>query len=312
MAESERAGHGELLVIAAAVVFSMAGLFTRAIDLDAWTVVFWRGTVGGTLILACVARQHRRGTVAAFRGMGRAGLLAAACSTVATICFINALQRTTVADVTLIHAAAPFVAAALGWAWTGRRTSRLTLAASAVALAGVALIVGAAVEAGHLLGDLLALAMTVLMATMMVVIRDNPARSMLPASCLSAFASAALVLPAADPLAPSASAFAWLALFGVQFGLGLLLLTLGARRIAATRTALIGSLEISLAPVATWLAFAELPSWRATLGGAIVTAAVLGDILLGRILPGRSRRPLRPPVAPAASPADGAAPRAAR
>ncbi|MCC7276110.1 MAG: DMT family transporter [Alphaproteobacteria bacterium] len=299
--------YGEALVIASAVVFATAGLFARLIHLDAWTVVLWRGVVGGALILGCIAWRHRGTTAAEFRRMGRHGLIAAACSALATICFINALQRTTVADVTLIHAAAPFVTAALGWAWTGRRESRVTLAAAAAAMAGVAVIVGASVAAGHLAGDLLALAMTVLVAAMMVVVRGSPERSMLPASCLSAFVSAALAAPVAAPFSPSAADAAWLALFGAQFGLGLLLLTVGTRRIAATRAALIGSLEIPLAPVAVWLAFAELPSWRAALGGAIVAAAVLGDLLLGRPR-GRVSRP----AAPAASPAAAAAPRAAR
>jgi len=33
---------GPVLITASAIAFSLAGLFTRLIDLDVWTVLFWR------------------------------------------------------------------------------------------------------------------------------------------------------------------------------------------------------------------------------------------------------------------------------
>ncbi|MCB8823148.1 EamA family transporter [Microvirga rosea] len=60
-----------------------------------------------------------------------------------------------------------------------------------------------------------------------------------------------------------------LALFGtLQFGLGLLLMTIGARMISATNSALIGSLENTLAAVWVWLAFSEVPTFAAWIGAA--------------------------------------------
>jgi drug/metabolite transporter (DMT)-like permease len=69
-------------------------------------------------------------------------------------------------------------------------------------------------------------------------------------------------------------------LFGTaQFGLGLLLLTIGARMISATRAALIGSLETPLAPAWVWLAFGEVPSPSTFVGGLIVMMAVVGEVV---------------------------------
>ncbi|MDB5401822.1 MAG: putative rane protein of unknown function, partial [Rhodopila sp.] len=70
----------------------------------------------------------------------------------------------------------------------GPANARATLVASGLALSGVVVMFGAALTIGHLLGDLLALAMTVLMALMMVIIRRYRHVSMLPAACVSAFA----------------------------------------------------------------------------------------------------------------------------
>jgi drug/metabolite transporter (DMT)-like permease len=272
---------GGLLVIASAGAFSMAGFFTRLIALDAWTLLFWRGLCGGLFIAAYIVWQHRRATLAAIRAIGGAGLMAAACSTFATICFINALQCTTVADVMVINATTPFMTAAMAWLWTAERESRTTLIASAAALLGVAVTFDVAMTAGHLVGNLLALVMTILISVMMVIIRHRREVSMLPAACLSAFALALVVLPLATPRAGLGPDLPYLVLFGtVQFGLGLLLLTLGTRLISATQSALIGSLETPLAPLWVWLAFGETPPLMTCIGGAIILAAVVADIVL--------------------------------
>ncbi len=271
---------GVVLILASAAAFSTAGFFTRLIHVDSWTVLFWRGIFGGLFIAGYVWASG--GGAAALKGMReRWGVtsLVAACSAVATVCFINALRRSTVADVTVIYATAPFLTAAIGWVWLGSRESRVTLAASGVALLGVVVMFGAAASEGHLFGDLLALAMTLLMAMFMVLVRRNRDTPMLPAAALSAFGSAVLVLPVASPLAPGGVAFVWLALFGItQFGLGLLLLTLGSRLISPPRTALIGNLEIPLAPAMVWLAFGEVPSLVSCAGGLLVLGAVVGDL----------------------------------
>lgn len=166
---SVRGWLGSLLIATSAAAFSTAGLFTGLIAADVWTILFWRGVFGGLFIGAYIAWRHRAATVGAFRSIGRPGLVAAACSTVATICFVHALRRTTVADVTIIYATAPLVAAAVTWLWTRERENRITLGASVLALLGVLVMFRGALTAGHLVGNLLALAMTVLIATMMVI-----------------------------------------------------------------------------------------------------------------------------------------------
>src|SRR5215470_9081751 len=274
---------GGLLIVASAAAFSFAGFFTRLIPLDAWTLLFWRGIYGGLFIAGAIVWLHGRDTLAAVRAIGPAGLLVAACSTIATICFINALQRTSVADVMVINATTPFFAAAIAWLWTGERESRVTLVVSVVAVLGVVLTFNGAVPAGRLLGNALALVMTILISGMMVIIRARRGTSMLPASCLSALVLPILVVPVATPGAGFGPNFLYLVLFGTaQFGLGLLLLTLGTRLISATRSALAGSLETPLAPLWVWLAFGEIPSLMTCVGGAVVMAAVIADMLLTR------------------------------
>jgi drug/metabolite transporter (DMT)-like permease len=271
--------RGPLLVLLSAFAFSTAGLFTRLIAVDVWTMLFWRGLFGGLFIAAYVLARDRALAWRSLRRIGAPGLVAAACSALATICFINALRQTTVADVLVINATAPFMTAAMAWAWAGVRERRSTLMASGLALIGVVVTVATALGSGRLAGDLLALAMTVLISAMMVVIRQHRAVCMLPAAALSAFLCALLVWPVADPASVSGRDLAWLMLFGTtQFGLGLLLLTLGTRLVSATRSALIGALETPLAPALVWLVLGEAPPLMTCIGGAIVLAAVVADL----------------------------------
>ncbi len=279
--------QGTVLVLVSAFAFSTAGLFTRLIETDVWTMLFWRGLFGGLLIAAYVAWRDGAGTIATVRRIGRPGLIAAGCSAAATICFINALRQTSVADVLVINATAPFITAAMAWAWTGARERRTTLAASGVALLGVVVMVvptlGTGLGNGRLLGNLLAFAMTVLISGMMVVMRHHRAVDMLPAASLSAFLCALVVWPWASPLAVTTIDFGWLVLFGTtQFGLGQLLLTIGLRSVSATRSALIGALETPLAPAIVWVVLAEAPPLMTCVGGAVILAAVIGDLLLSK------------------------------
>src|SRR6185312_14113572 len=121
---------------------------------------------------------------------------------------------------------------------------------------------------GHLLGDALALGMALCMAIMMLIIRRHQATPMLPAACLSALLCPLLVWPWATPFAVTTGDMAGLFLFGTtQFGLGLLLLTIGGQMVSATENALLNTLETPLAIAWVWLALGETPSVNSAMGG---------------------------------------------
>jgi drug/metabolite transporter (DMT)-like permease len=275
----DRHAQGVLLIILSAIAYSSAGFFTRLIHLDAWTMLFWRGLFAGLMILCVIAVQERARTVAAIRAIGRPGLLAALCSTAATILYLNAFRRTSVADVAVIFAAAPFITAGLGWLWLGVTETWTTLVASLFALLGVSIMVSGTGSEGHLIGDLLALGMTGCMAVMMLIIRRHQQTSMLPAACLSALLCPLAVWPFASPFSIGLQDLSELFLFGTtQFGLGLVFLTLGGRLVSATENALINTFETPLAIAWVWICFGETPSVASFVGGIIVMSAVAAHI----------------------------------
>ena len=286
---------GVALVTAAAVAWSLAGFFTRLIPLDAWTILFWRGIFGGFFISLYVIAHYRGRTLVVTRAMGWPGLLITCLSTLGMTTFIPALKLTSVANVAIICATGPFVAAVIAWLWLRERVSGLTLGASLLAFAGVALTVaGAGGGAGSLSGDILAFVMTSAIAAMTVALRRYRGVPMLPTACLSNFLGSVISLAFAAPLAVGAVDLGNLALFGlVQMSLGLTFFTIGSRLIPAAEAALISVLETPLAPLWVWLAFDEKVSLHALIGGGVVMIAVIGHVLLQ----GRLRRPLSPPLA---------------
>ncbi len=272
-------GLGLLLVTGAALAWSTAGLFTRIIEVDVATMLVWRGLFGAVGILAISCALQGRAALSDFARMGLPGWAFVIISALGMLCFITALRLTTVAHVSFIYATVPLLAAVLAWLVIGERPGRSALLASCASLIGVAIIVGLGVE-GDLLGDLLALGMTLSLAVMMVISRRYHGIPILPAACLSALLSAAMALPFAEDLAVGLSDLGWLAAFGlVNSALGLALFALGARLLPAIETALIGAIETPLAPVWVWLFFAEVPGAATLVGGGIVLVAVLGHIL---------------------------------
>jgi len=113
----------------------------------------------------------------------------------------------------------------------------------------------------------------------LVLIRQARQVSMLPAVALSCFLTSAVAWPFAQTGPWAELPMLDLMLFGVaQLGLGLLL-SLGMRRVPAVRAALIGLLDTPLAPVWVWLAFNETPPRLTLVGGVVVMAAVLWNML---------------------------------
>lgn len=269
---------GIALLTAAAIAWSTTGLFTRLLPLDAATMLVWRGLFGAMGLLAVILIIPAQGGFRGFARLGTAGWIYAITSAIGMICFIASLRLTTVAHVAIIYAAAPLVAATIAWLVMAEKPSRQALLASLVALGGGVYMVGLGAE-GDVLGDLLALGMTVAVAAMMVLSRRAPDIPTTQAACLSALLSAAAALPFSGALQINGSELGLLAAFGLtNSALGLTLFLMGSRYLPAIETALITALDAPLAPLWVWLFFAETPTQATLIGGAIVFAAIFWHI----------------------------------
>jgi drug/metabolite transporter (DMT)-like permease len=272
---SRRQRRGQIYVALAAVAWSSAGVLQRQLTLDTSTQVFGRAAFAGAALLVYVAIVERGRVVHAFRSVGLAGVAVAVCVAIASAGFIAALNHTSVARVLFILAVAPVLAALLARVTLGEPITRRTAMAMALALAGVAVMLGAPGE-GNLAGDGLSFLVALAFALMIVITRWRHDVSMAPATCLSQVILVAVFLPFAAPGEIGGDDVVWLAALGIgQIGLGFALLTVGARLIPAAQVGLITLLEVVLGPVWVWLALDERPGTLTLVGGAIVIVAIL-------------------------------------
>ncbi|MEM7685531.1 MAG: EamA family transporter [Pseudomonadota bacterium] len=272
---SRRAGVA--LMIASAVMFSSAGLFAKGVTAGAWDVIFWRGVFSALLTTLFIT--GRRALRREFSGMGRAGLAAAVIGASGSVAFITAFKLTTVASVALIYAAAPMLAALIAWLWLGERMTRPVALACLAAFAGVGLIVSGSLGGINIRGDLLALWMTIVMATYLVIYRRYPET---PSAGPMVLASI-LVLPPAliygTPFDNPLSEIVIMAGFGLVFALASVAMTEGAKRLPSAETALLSTLETPLAPILAWLILTEVPAALTVWGGILIIAGIIGSQL---------------------------------
>jgi drug/metabolite transporter (DMT)-like permease len=266
--------RGRLFVALAAVAWSTAGLFQRELSVDVGAQLAGRALFAALGLLAYVGITERGRVLQAFRAIGRGGIAIVGLLAVSSASFLVALNHAPVANVLFMQALAPIIAAALG-TLLGEPVSRRTWLAMAVALAGVAVMVGGPGSASWL-GQGLSLLMAVSFAATLVITRHRREVSMAPATCLSqilVFAAAAPFAHVGGAGAKDATLLATLGIF--QIGLGFVFLTIGGRLIPAGEVALITLLEIVLGPIWVWAILSEQPAAATLTGGAIVLAAVL-------------------------------------
>ena len=264
---------GIILIIVSALFFSTAGVFTKGVSADAWSVIFWRGVFAACLGIVYLMMKGRLWDE--MRRMGRVGWLLAVIYASGTAAFIPAFKMTSIANVALIWASAPVLAATLAWLWFRQTVSTGFAVATAMVVLGTSVIVWGSVGQSRLTGDLLALWMTVMMVLIMTLYRCFPdAPTTLPTVVASL-----ILLPIAgaltDPLQVSPQDTVLSALFGVSFVVASVTLSEGSRHLAPGETALLSLSETPWAILLAVLILAEIPAGQTLLGGAIIMAAVI-------------------------------------
>ena len=248
--------RGALMVLGAALAWSFGGVIARFISIeDSWTVVAWRSIFAAAFLLAFMLwRDGYSGTKRLFRDMGLPGIAVGLCFAASSICFILALGYTTVANILLIQAGVPLIAALMV-------SDSFTAGASPI-------------------GDGLAVTIAIFFATATVITRRHSTLRMTPAVCFGAVSAALVGIALSSGMAVTMRDLGWLFLFGAfNLGLGMALFVTGARLIPSALAALLSVFEPVLGPIWVWLVHGETPVARTLAGGAVVFLALLAHIL---------------------------------
>ena len=269
--------RGLLLALVATLLWSLAGVFSRLVaHLDFGSVLCGRAAFGGALGLLVAAREWRRGELDPQALVTPMALLVVLCSAASISAYIAALMTTTVADVMVIYATLPFLAAGLAFVINGERSARRTLIAAGVALVGVAIMVAGGLGHGRLLGQAFSLLMTATFALLVVLQRRSPKLPVTPINALAALVAAGFGYAMARPVAVTASDIVVLFLFGLTtITLAFAMFMEAAKHVPPAEASLIAMLDAGLGPLWVLVAFGEHPDPTTYIGGGLVLAAAV-------------------------------------
>ncbi len=279
---AEAAGYrlGLSYMFVATLFTSIAGIVLRLVEeADGWQVLFYRSSALVATLVPFIAWRYGAQAGAAFRAVGRSGLMVAVCLAGAFSMFIFALLETTVANVVFTVGLSPFFAAVFAWVVLREALAPSTLAAMAASVVGIALMAGDGLVSGTFLGNALALGACLCYSAALVAMRKGQSVDMIPAVCLAgllaALVAAVMALGAPAGLAVSGRDLGLAATLGVvQLGFQYILLTFAIRHLPAAEVALIGRASVVLAPIWVWLGIGEVPSALTLAGGAVIFLAI--------------------------------------
>ena len=276
---------GLSLAIAGGVLLTFDAPLLRLVDGDASTVIFWRGLMLFTATAALWYWAHQTKRIQTGLVNGWDGLLVIGLYTAASMCFLFALHKSSVANVLFIIAAVPLTTAVLSVVILRESIRPSTWAAASLVLAGVLIIVHDGLHHGSGEGDLLALAAALAVALAMVVTRKTGGNYATAPGVAGLF-SALLIFAFAETVPMTPEQWGWLTLNSLFVApLSFALLVVAPRYMPPADSSIYYLFETAAAPILVWLMLGETPTRAALAGGFIIfsTLAAHGYHAISRI-----------------------------
>lgn len=257
-----------LLLVLAALFWSLGGLLIKAVTWPPLAVAGGRGLIAGVFLLAT-----NRGLRFHF---SRDQVLGAVAYAACTVTFCTATKLTTAANAILLQYTAPVWVALFGAWFLGERATRADWVTIVVVLSGMGLFFADSLELAHAVGNVIAIVSGVCFAAMTMALRkqkDTSATESIILGNFIAFLIGAWWIVRAPALTP----VGWLSLgtLGVvQLGVSYWLYARAIKHVSALEAVLIPVIEPILNPVWVLLALHEKPTLLSLLGGIVVLSAV--------------------------------------
>lgn len=255
---------------ATAFLWSLAGVFIKAIDWNPIAIAGSRSLIASMVILIYLRRPRIT--------FSFPQVVAAIANSATMLLFVSANKTTTASNAILLQYFAPVVTAFVGAALLKERPRVEHVVALPLVAAGLVLMFLDDLGGGYLFGNILALLSAFTFSIYFVFMRmqkdGSPLESILLSHWLTAAISIVCSLFMPLPKATLLSLGAVLALGIVQIGIAAILFSVAIRRISAVQANLIAVIEPVFNPVWVFLVLGELPGVKALIGGGIVIAAV--------------------------------------
>lgn len=241
-----------------------------------WEQACWRALGGAIALAVILAPRGSARIVADVRAAGWLGIASMVCIGGTFVVHVLAMNATSVANVLFLQTANPLLMPLLAWIVLRERPHVRTVAAAAIAIAGLAPIVVASTGEGRIVGDLLALITAAFGAVNVLIVRKLRGVDLMPTTTAAALLAAlvAAFFGSAAGVSPG-DAIALMTLGALQIAVGLKLFFFALRHLPAAPVALLTLLEPVAGPLLVWGFVGEIPPDATLLGGAIIGGAML-------------------------------------
>ena len=265
--------RGRLLILAAALLWSLAGVFIKFLDVSPLTIVFYRSFFACLIFTPFLRRAN-------FQISG-AVLLSVLAYSAAITAFVSANKLTTAANAIVLQYTAPIFVFLFSRIVLGEKIARLNGLALAAGMLGVSVISVDSAGEPEMAGVSLALLSGLLFAVYMINLRRTHSINPVYLTWVNnAVCSLLLLLVVRSQLALAWNQLVLLAVMGaVQLGLPYYLFSKGLQTVSLQEASLIALIEPVLNPIWVALTIGEIPS-RATLaGGGLIVAGLAARYL---------------------------------
>ncbi len=261
---------GVMAMAGTAFLWSIAGLFIKAVDWNPFAIAGTRSFIASLVILLWLRRPRIT--------LSFPQIAAAVANAATMILFVTANKTTTAANAILLQYGAPVFTALLGGLLLKERTRPDQWAALPFVAAGMIVMFMDRIRGGTLLGNSIAVLSGITFSFYFIFMRMQKKGSPLESILLSHWLAAGiclavcLFLPAPAVTPKSIAAVAVLGI--LQIGVSAVLFSSAIRRISAVSASLIALIEPLCNPLWVFLVLGEAPGTFTIIGGGIIVAAV--------------------------------------
>ncbi len=265
---TNRRSRAVLLLVTAAVLWSLAGVLIKGVSLPALAVAGYRSAIALPVLLVFFGRRAVDFSAPQWVG----GICYAATVTL----FVAATKLTTAGNAILLQYTAPlYVTLLAGWLLK-ERIRWFDWVTIAAVLGGMALFFLDRLSAGGMAGNVLAICSGVAFASLIVSLRGQKDAAPAGSAILGNLLTVLVCLPWMVQAAPGGSDWIGLVLLGVfQIGLSYVCYVVAIRNVTAMEGVLIPVIEPILNPLWALLWMGERLGPWALWGGVVVILAVL-------------------------------------
>lgn len=257
-----------MLVLGAASLWSLAGVFIKFLDIPPLTIVFYRSLFAGLVFTPFLSWKHWP--------LDAPILVSALTYTAAISAFVAANKLTTAANAIVLQYTAPVFVFLFSRFVLGEKVSRLNGLALGLSMAGIGMISVESAGRPEMAGVLLALLSGMLFAGYMINLRRTQRMNPVNLTWINNAACMLLLLGVVkSQLGLTLQEMGILALMGaVQLGLPYYLFARGLKDISLQEASLIALIEPVLNPLWVAMVVGEIPATATVTGGSMILAGL--------------------------------------